>query len=85
MSAHHCHAHGCETIVPTRLLMCPRHWRMVPEHLQAEINAEFRPGQCTDKKPSRAWIKAAVAARRYVWFVEQGKFAESERSKEAGR
>jgi hypothetical protein len=34
---HTCHAEGCEVAVPPKLLMCLKHWRMVPKHLQREV------------------------------------------------
>lgn len=59
---HHCHARGC--LMPTRpeMLMCLRHWRMVPKDLQRQVWATYRPGQCDDKQPSEAWHEAADAA-----------------------
>jgi len=42
--------------------MCLRHWRMVPKHLQRDVWATYRPGQCDDKHPSEAWHEAANAA-----------------------
>lgn len=37
MPDHHCHAPGCRTPCPPRLLMCPRCWALVaPEH-QREV------------------------------------------------
>jgi hypothetical protein len=32
-----CFAVGCAAMKPSWALMCPRHWRMVPSHLQAEV------------------------------------------------
>lgn len=62
MSAHHCHAKGCPKIVPPKLLMCLKHWRMVPRELQKAVWATYRPGQEVDKRPSEAYLKAARAA-----------------------
>lgn len=69
---HTCHARRCETPVPPRLFMCRRHWFMVPEPLRAEIKAEYRPPQCKTKRPSRAWVTAAIAAVRAVDEREHG-------------
>lgn len=62
MSAHHCHAKGCEVKVPPKLLMCPRHWRMVPRALQAQVWKHYRPGQEVDKQPTAGYLAAARAA-----------------------
>lgn len=35
-SRHRCAC--CETLVHTRLLMCSRHWRLVPTDLQQRVN-----------------------------------------------
>lgn len=59
---HHCHARGCTKEVKPELLMCLRHWKMVPKPLQLEVWKHYRPGQCDDKNPSEAWHKAADAA-----------------------
>ena len=45
MSAHTCHARGCEKAVPPRLLMCAKHWRMVPYGLRLLVWATYQPGQ----------------------------------------
>lgn len=62
MSEHFCHALGCSVRVAPRLLMCPRHWRMVPTDLQQDVCREYRPGQERDKEPSPEYIRAAYAA-----------------------
>lgn len=67
---HHCHARGCSVECPPELLMCPRHWKLVPGLLRAAVHATYRPGQCDDKNPSRAWHKAATMAIDYVARVE---------------
>ena len=59
---HLCHAHGCEASVPPRMLMCRKHWGMVPRALQREIWKHFRPGQEIDKSPSAAYRQAQQAA-----------------------
>ncbi len=59
---HHCHAIGCVRPVPPKLLMCPGHWRLVPEALRAEVWRAYRPGQEKDKRPSREYLAAARAA-----------------------
>lgn len=70
MSAHHCHARGCTTPCKPEMLMCLKHWRMVPLNLQRAVWAHYRPGQCDDKRPSEAWHKAADAAILAVFQKE---------------
>lgn len=60
--AHLCHAVGCKVAVPPKLLMCLRHWRMVPKALQAEVWRTYRPGQEIDKRPSSEYMTASNAA-----------------------
>ncbi|MFN3656804.1 MAG: hypothetical protein ACK4UO_06090 [Pseudolabrys sp.] len=63
---HACHAHGCLVEVPPRLLMCGRHWKMLPLRLQHAVWAAYRPGQERTKTPSRAYLDAAKAAIAWV-------------------
>lgn len=67
---HHCHAKGCGTEVPPRMLMCLKHWRLVPKDLQRRVWATYREGQEEDKRPSREWHTAADAAITAVWEHE---------------
>ena len=67
---HHCHAKGCAVEVPPEMLMCLRHWRMVPQPLKRAVWMTYRNGQCDDKKPSLAWVAAADAAIRAVAELE---------------
>lgn len=53
---HRCHARGCIKAVPPKLLMCLRHWRMVPRDVQARIWATYRPGQEIDKNPTDEYL-----------------------------
>jgi hypothetical protein len=69
-AAHRCHAWACAEKVPPELLMCRRHWRMVPSTIQDEVWQHYRPGQCRDRQPSRAWHIAADAAIAYVALCE---------------
>lgn len=56
---HHCHAMQCQTPCKPEYLMCGRHWRMVPFHLQSAVYNAYRPGQCDDMNPSTSWWKAS--------------------------
>lgn len=49
MSAHRCHAHGCQVPVPPKMFMCRPHWRRLPMRLQRAIWVEYRSGQEIDK------------------------------------
>lgn len=71
MIEHHCHARGCKKPVPPEMLMCRRHWYMVPLPLRRLVWATYRPGQCDDKNPSRRWHAAADAAIQAVYEREQ--------------
>ena len=66
MGEHLCHAEGCTTPVPPRMLMCRRHWRMVPRALQAAVWAEYVPGQERRKDPTESYLDAAHEAIRAV-------------------
>jgi hypothetical protein len=57
--AHHCHARGCEVAVPPRLLMCARHWRMVPTNIKRRVWLWYRDGQEERKDPSPEYLRAA--------------------------
>jgi hypothetical protein len=60
--SHTCHADQCRATVPPRLLMCRRHWYMVPKPLRDAVWAEYRPGQEIDKRPTREYLDIAHAA-----------------------
>lgn len=64
--SHTCHAKGCLTNVPPRMLMCRLHWAKVPASIQRAVYATYRRGQCDDMNPSEAWHQAADAAIGYV-------------------
>jgi len=53
---HRCHAEGCNVEVPPRLLMCLRHWRMVPRAIQRRVWAEYVPGQEIRKDPTDEYM-----------------------------
>lgn len=60
---HTCHARGCFAPVPPKMLMCRRHWFMVPSLLRARVWATYRPGQeAGGLPPSEEWHQAADAA-----------------------
>jgi hypothetical protein len=62
---HTCHALTCDVPVPPKMLMCKRHWSMVPKHLRDRVWATYQIGQ--ERRdggplPSEAWHHAADAA-----------------------
>ncbi|MEO0533301.1 MAG: hypothetical protein AAF215_05490 [Cyanobacteria bacterium P01_A01_bin.123] len=67
---HHCHAIGCEKEVLRILLMCRKHWRMVPKDLRDEVNRTYKFGQEVDKVPSPEYMAAAKAAIEAVHLAE---------------
>lgn len=69
---HACHALRCTTPVPPKMLMCKRHWFMVPKHLRDAVWAAYRPGQEADKDPSASYVHTAMAAVRAVAEREAG-------------
>lgn len=68
---HTCHAQGCDVSVPPALLMCGRHWRLVPAELQAAVWRAYRRGQETDKRPSALYLAVATAAIAAVAEIER--------------
>ncbi|APU88983.1 conserved hypothetical protein [Virus Rctr197k] len=68
--AHRCHAIACSVRVPPRMLMCKRHWAMVPRDTQRRVWATYREGQCDDKQPAASWHEAADLAIVHVAVLE---------------
>lgn len=64
--SHTCHAYQCNVAVKPEMMMCFRHWKMVPTLIQKKIWATYRRGQCDDKQISIDYGKAAKAAIRAV-------------------
>lgn len=79
-AAHQCHAEGCTVPVPPRMLMCFRHWSMVPASIKRSVYATYRRGQEVDKRPSVEYLVnmdaaiAEVAAAERRQAVRQGRF-----------
>lgn len=59
---HACHAIGCNVQVPPRMLMCAKHWRMVPRDLQDAVWATYVEGQEIRKDPTDAYMDAQTNA-----------------------
>jgi len=54
--SHRCHADACGREIPPRLLMCGKHWGLVPRSLQRAVWRYYRPGQEQDKAPSAIYM-----------------------------
>lgn len=76
MAEHHCHAYACNASVPPRMLMCRRHWRMVPRALQRRLLDAYRPGQERRMNPSVEYLHAAADCVRDV-AAQEGHDAET--------
>lgn len=72
MSEHLCHATDCKTAVPPKMLMCRKHWRMVPRELQEDVWDAYEEGQENRKDPTTTYLKAARAAINAV-ATKEGK------------
>ena len=53
------------------MLMCYKHWRMVPRRLQLEVWRTYRDGQCDDWEITHDYAVAAANAVRAVAALEQ--------------
>jgi hypothetical protein len=67
---HVCHADGCEVEVPPIMLMCKRHWAMVPVQIRTEIWRTYIPGQESRKDPSEEYLNAYHEAVEAVALKE---------------
>lgn len=68
--SHLCHAIGCNVEVPPGLLMCKRHWLMLPKEQRGLVWLHYRKGQEIRKDPSDQYLAAAGAAIRWVAAAE---------------
>ena len=73
---HLCHAHGCRKAVPPKLLMCLKHWKMLPKNFQDDIWATYVPGQEIQKNPTKEYLKAQHRAVIMVLMKETGLYLE---------
>jgi hypothetical protein len=68
---HECHAKGCSRQVPPALLMCARHWKMVPRNIQKAIWTHYQTGQEKgESRPTPEYMQAFKAAVDAVAQVE---------------
>ena len=59
---HVCHAIGCNVQVRPQLLMCLKHWRLIPRDLQRAVWAAYVPGQEIRKDPTDEYLDVQRAA-----------------------
>lgn len=59
---HDCPANECERQVASHMLMCGRHWRMVPQPLRRAVWAAWRNGAGAGTPEHRAAIRRAIEA-----------------------
>lgn len=62
-NSHTCYAIGCGKLIRKHLLMCPKHWSMVPRHIQDEVNKWYRADNAK-------WLAAIREARSTVEMLE---------------
>lgn len=56
--AHTCHAIACGKPTTPKVLMCFKHWNMVPKDLQIRVWQTYRPGQEKTKVISKEYMEA---------------------------
>jgi hypothetical protein len=69
MSGHHCHANDCPTPTPQSLLMCAKHWRMVPREMQSRVRATFSVRSSAPGADPASWADYYEAAADAVEHV----------------
>ena len=62
MTTHRCPVRGCRQEVPATLLMCLRHWRMVPKPIRDAVWATYADGSGVGSLAYLEAIKAAIGA-----------------------
>lgn len=84
---HHCHARNCHVPVPRAMLMCKKHWFMVPREIRNLVWMYYQPGQEEGRAtPSRTWHDAADRAIAHVFQKEKEQYEKSrQRAEEAPR
>lgn len=72
---HPCAAKRCSVPVPHTLLMCARHWRLVPREIQNRVYREYRLVVARPSQPagvSRGYVDAVRDAVYAVDVAERG-------------
>lgn len=78
--SHCCHAAECAHAVPPRMLMCRRHWRLVPAQLQRAVWRAYVPGQEWRKDPTPLYLLVqrlavgVVALSEGTWSAEHAQY-----------
>jgi hypothetical protein len=67
-ASHHCHAPGCDVVVPPKIFACRAHWFALPKQVRDAVWREYREGQERDKRPSRRYMAVQTLARAYLAF-----------------
>lgn len=47
-----CDIEGCKAVVPSHLLLCGKHWRLVPAALQREVYRSWKVRQRQPRDPA---------------------------------
>jgi hypothetical protein len=63
-----CFAHGCGTVIPEGMLMCPRHWKKVSLPVGATVYRTLNDWQ--NQGPLGPYLIAREQARLEVAFLE---------------
>lgn len=72
MSAHTCHAEGCNVRVPPRMFGCRPHWFMLPPDMRAALLRVYQPGQESGARPvTMAYLVVQTLCRIAVAGTEQ--------------
>ncbi len=79
--SHTCHWPNCPEEVPPRMWGCKRHWFTLPDEIRKAIWAAYVPGQEITKRPSRAYLEAALRARD--WIREHERAAQAQAASSA--
>lgn len=58
--SHKCAAFNCQEIVPDRMLMCRRHWYMVPTRIRNDVWRHYKPGQESGKTEASLAYRYAI-------------------------
>ena len=66
MSKRPCYWSGCGVNVPASMLMCKRHWFMLPKALRDRIWATYVPGQEDRMDQSDEYMEALGLVRAFV-------------------
>lgn len=68
MTAHICHAPGCNILVPPRMWGCKTHWFALPQKIRDAIWREYQPAQEISKRASWRYMAVQRLALAYSVF-----------------